>query len=253
MNCIPPSPSIPPGSTSHPPPQHPSALATRDSSSIAIQNRDNTSPADAPRVIHNPNYSSSDATPLHQLQRSAPTATATDTNTANSAIQRISSDPRASSTPVIHTSIPNPAPTVAPRPSAIIPSIPIPSTPTAPMPSRSDDLIGPRADSWTYTEAMAATSLVIYVFLELPYAATGTLHEVGRPRAGSRIKLEDKFRLVSELLEGEYGIRKGWSSVKSWWCREGRGVTGLDERERRAERFGEQARRTERKEAGEGA
>ncbi|KAK7701624.1 hypothetical protein SLS57_011675 [Botryosphaeria dothidea] len=142
---------------------------------------------------------------------------------------------------------------MAPRPSAIIPSIPIPSTPTAPMPSRSDDLIGPRADSWTYTEAMAATSLVIYVFLELPYAATGTLHEVGRPRAGSRIKLEDKFRLVSELLEGEYGIRKGWSSVKSWWCREGRGVTGLDERERRAERFGEQARRTERKEAGEGA
>ncbi|KAB2572959.1 hypothetical protein DBV05_g8378, partial [Lasiodiplodia theobromae] len=115
-------------------------------------------------------------------------------------------------------------------PSLIAPTLSLPTTAPAPMPTYDEsDRLGRRFDSWTYTEAMATTSLIQHAFHELPYGAGG----YGPPLA---LRMVDKFALVAEMLEAVYGIKKTGHAVKNWWERDGRELTGMgDEKKVRPE------------------
>lgn len=124
----------------------------------------------------------------------------------------------------------SPPPPLPTRASLIAPSLSLPTTPPAPMPTYDEtDRLGRRFDSWTYTEAMATTSLIQHAFHELPYGAGG----YGPPLA---MRMVDKFALVAEMLEAVYGIKKTGHAVKNWWERDGRTLTGMgDEKKVRPE------------------
>ncbi|KAK0638405.1 hypothetical protein DIS24_g9856 [Lasiodiplodia hormozganensis] len=142
----------------------------------------------------------------------------------------------ASSTDTIPLTIRATARTLAPttptptRASLIAPSLSLPTTPPARMPTYDEsDRLGRRFDSWTYTEAMATTSLIQHAFHELPYGAGG----YGPPLA---LRMVDKFALVAEMLDAVYGIKKTGHAVKNWWERDGRELTGMgDEKKVRPE------------------
>ncbi|KAL1616747.1 hypothetical protein SLS56_011290 [Neofusicoccum ribis] len=122
-------------------------------------------------------------------------------------------------------------PTAPTRPSTTLPTLHLPDRPLADVTATPSARIGPRADSWTHAEALAAAAVLSRIFLE---------------HAGAqRLRADDKYRLAAEMLAANYGVRRTWGSVKNWWFREGRRVTGLDERVVVRERAGAAEARAE--------
>lgn len=159
----------------------------------------------------------SDPATGHHHSRSSSTSSASSTDTIPLAIRATA------------RTLP-PVPPLPTRASLIAPSLSLPTTAPAPMPTYDEsDRLGRRFDSWTYTEAMATTSLIQHAFHELPYGAGG----YGPPLA---MRMVDKFALVAEMLEAVYGIKKTGNAVKNWWERDGRKLTGMgDEKKVRPE------------------
>ncbi|GME55291.1 hypothetical protein GTA08_BOTSDO08480 [Neofusicoccum parvum] len=117
------------------------------------------------------------------------------------------------------------------HPSTTLPTLRLPTRPLADVTATPSARIGPRADSWTHAEALAAAAVLSRIFLE---------------HAGAqRLRADDKYRLAAEMLAANYGVRRTWGSVKNWWFREGRRVTGLDERVVVRERAGAAEARAE--------